>query len=217
MNVRHAAVGGIIAAAVIGATALGVAAADPSSSGAPSGQNDGRGAAASKSPRLQMNSADPNIQRLAASLGVTQDQVQQAMADVKRASDGVSLSSDQAAAVLAQKLGVSQSRAKQALITLFGDTLPGKVGPSSAGGRVGPDQTTITSLANVLNVSPAKAQQVWDTLNRLSDPGHGVDANSPEYQALASSLNLSPQQFSDKLRSWKERASVASPSPSHTN
>jgi hypothetical protein len=79
-----------------------------------------------------------------------------------------------------------------------------------------PPDAALPSLATRLHVSTARAAEVLDALDRMANPGHGVDPASPEFAALAHSLGKTPAQLAQVLREWKEalRSTLPqSPSP----
>jgi hypothetical protein len=201
-------IGGIVAAAVIAGTTGAVAVAGPSNAPTPSS------AATAKTTAGPGIAADPNVARVAAQLGVSADRLLQALPKAKMASaaDG-SLTGDAAARALAADLGVSPAQAQRALRELVGTAAPRSSGKS--GTPMPPDQAS-AALAARLHVSTARAAEVLDALNRMADPGHGVDPASPAFAALAHSLGKTPAQLSQILVGWKQalRSTMPqSPSP----
>ena len=200
---------GAVAAAVIAGTIGGVAVALPSTP--PRAPTGGAAVKSSASPGIE---ADPNLARAAAQLGVSPDRLLRALPRAKLATTaGGSLSGDAAAAAVAAALGVSPARAQQALHTLFGGAAVSGV---KSGAPQPPDQA-ITALAAALHVSTARAVDVFDALDRMSNPGHGVDPASPAFAALANSLGKTPAQLVQILDGWKNALRSAmpkSPSPS---
>lgn len=192
---RRVVIGGVAAAAVIAGTTGAVAVAGPSSSPTPKasaspGTNTGRDVG-----------ADPNVARVAAQLGVSADRLLQALPNAKMAAarDG-SLSGDAAARAVAADLGVSQAQAKRALQELFG------AAARRTGAKPAPPTTpepVIAALAARLHVSTARAAQVLDALDRMANPGHGIDPQSQAFAALAHSLGKTPTQLAQILDAWK--------------
>jgi ABC-type transporter Mla subunit MlaD len=142
---------------------------------------------------------------VAAQLGVTPDRLLQALGTAKQASVAGSIDGAAAAAAVAADLHVSRSAASHALTELFGASHSGK--PSGA-----PPDQPISTLASVLGVSRARALQVFDALNRLSRPGHGVDPTSAAFARLAGSLGRTPTQLANALDRWKHELAAAQPS-----
>ena len=203
-------IGGIAAAAVIAGTTGAVALASPSNPPTP------------KSTASSSTAVDPNVDRVAAQLGVSVDRLLRALPKAKvAAAAGGSMTDDAAARALATDLGVSLAQAQRALRDLVGAPGPGSGAKSAA--PLPPD-AGLSALAARLHVSTARAAQVFDALDRMDNPGHGVDPASPEFAALAHSLGKTPAQFALILREWKEslRATMpqsrspqpATPSPS---
>jgi hypothetical protein len=203
-------IGGVAAAAVIAGTIGGVAVAHPST--APAAAPAASTPKSSASPGIE---ADPNVVRVAAQLGVTADRLLQALPKAKLASmAGGSMSSDAAAAAIAAELGVSPARAQHGLRELFGAAAP-VTGAKSGTPR--PPDPAITALAARLHVSTTRAIDVFNALDRMSNPGHGVDPASPAFAALANSLGKTPAQLVQILDGWKTalRSTMPkSPSPS---
>jgi hypothetical protein len=192
-------IGGIAAAVVIAGASGAVALANPSSGPTP------------KATASAGIAADPNVARVAAQLGVSVDRLLQALPKAKMAgaADG-SLTGNAAARAVAADLGVSPAQAQRALRELVGAAAPGS-GAKSATPRP-PDQA-LPALAARLHVSTARAAEV---LNRMADPGHGVDPASPAFAALARSLGKTPAQLAQILEGWKRalRSTMPqSPSP----
>ncbi len=194
-------IGGIAAAAVIAGTASAVASAGPSSAPTPK---------TTASPGI---AADPNVARVAAQLGVSADRLLQALPKAKSATmTSGSLTGDAAARALATDLGVSPAGAQRALRELFGAAARGAGAKSAT--DVPPD-AALTALAARLRVSRARAVQVLDALNRMADPGHGIDPASPAFAALAHSLGKTPAQLAHILDGWKRSLGSTMPqSPS---
>jgi hypothetical protein len=195
------AIGGIAAAAVIAGTTGAVALAGPSSAPTPK---------TTASPGI---AADPNVARVAAQLGVSANRLLQALPKAKlaAAADG-SMTGDAAARAVAADLGVSPAQAQRALRELVGAAAPGSGGKSAT--RLPPD-AALPELAVRLQVSTARAAEVLDALNRMANPGHGVDPASPAFAALARSLGKTPGQLAQILDGWKlALGSTLSQSPS---
>jgi hypothetical protein len=183
-------IGGITAAAVIAGTTGAVAAAGPSRAPSPK---------TSASPGI---AADPNVARVAAQLGVSANRLLQALPKAKlAAASGGSLSGDAAARAVAADLGVSPAQAQRALRELLGGMQAVSDGKSAA---PLPPNAALTTLAARLHVSPDRAAQVLDALDRMANPGHGIDLASPAFAALAHSLGKTPVQLAQVLRMWKQ-------------
>jgi hypothetical protein len=209
MDIRLVLTGTAVAAAIAG-TVVGVAVASPgnSSAGSFATSSDGPAkASASASTPVVPATSDPQIVAAAHELGVTPQALLDALPAAKQAA-GNSMSDEAAAAAVAARLGVSTSAAQAALSHLFGSD----PGPTKTGAAIGPDTNVISHLASSLGVSEAKARQVWDQLNALSDPGHGIDPTSSGYRQLAASLGKTPDQLSALLRQFKESFRPSGPS-----
>ena len=182
-------IGGIAAAAVIAGSTSAVALAGPLSGPTP------------KATASSGVTVDPDIARIAGQLGVSADRLLQALPKVKMAAaaDGA-LTGDAAARALAANLGVSLAQAQRALQEFAGTGSP--PGAKSAA-SISPD-SVISALAARLHVSTARAAAVLAALDRMANPGHGVDPASPEFAALARSLGKTPAQLGQVLREWKE-------------
>ena len=195
-------IGGVAAAAVIAGTTGAVALASPSSAPTP------------KPTASSPIAVDPNLARIAAQLGVSTDRLLQALPKVKMAAaaDG-SLTGDAAARALAADLGVSVAQAQRALAEFAGT---GSAGSGAKSATRLPADAGLNALAARLHVSTARATEVLDALDRMANPGHGIDPASPAFAALAHSLGKTPAQLAQILREWKEglRSTMPqSPSP----
>jgi len=203
---RRVVASGTAVAAVAAGIVAGVALASPTAgSTATNGPSRPTPAASSS---IALTPTDPGIVAAAAQLGVSPQRLLDALPAVKQASAGA-LSDDAGSAALATQLGVSRSAAQRALTVMFGSA-----SHLDKSGRQLPPDAVITSLAHALGVSTEQAQQVWDELNRLSRPGHGVDPTSTEFGALASSLGKTPQQLAHALDAWKRGLAATMPTPS---
>jgi hypothetical protein len=201
-------IGGIVAAAVIAGTTGAVAVAGPSNVLTPSS------APTPKTTAGPGIAVDPSVARIAAQLGVSADRFLQALPKAKMASaaDG-SLTGGAAARALAADLGVSLAQAQRALQDLVGTAAPRSSRKSDT--PMPPDQA-LPALAARLHVSTARAAEVLDALDRMANPGHGVDPTSPAFAALAHSLGKTPGQLTQILVGWKQalRSTMPqSPSP----
>jgi len=182
-------IGGIAAAAVIAGSTGAVALAGPSSSPTP------------KTTASAGSTVDPNVARIASQLGVSADRLLQALPKAKMAAAAAgSMTSDAAARALAADLGVSLAQAQRALAEFAGAGSPRS--GAKAGTAMPPDQA-VPSLAARLHVSTARAAEVLDALDRMANPGHGIDPASPAFAALAHSLGKTPAQLAQILREWK--------------
>jgi len=189
-------IGGIVAAAVIAGTTGAVAVVGPSNLPTPSS------VATAKTTASPGIATDPNVARVAAQLGVSADRLLQALPKAKMAAaaDG-SLTGDAAARALAADLGVSLAQAQGALRELVGTAAPRSSGKSDT---PMPADQALPALAARLHVSTARAAEVLDALNRMANPGHGVDQASPAFAALAHSLGKTPTQLTQILVGWKQ-------------
>jgi hypothetical protein len=104
------------------------------------------------------------------------------------------------------------ARAQRALQEFAGAGSPGS-GAKSATAL--PPDPGLDALAAALHVSTARAAEVLDSLNRMANPGHGIDPASRAFAALAHSLGKTPAQLVQILDGWKRSLRATLPqSPS---
>src|SRR5262245_7914731 len=174
-------IGGIAAAAVIAGSTSAVALAGPSSS------------PTAKPTASSGSTVDPNIARIASQLGVSADRLLQALPKAKMAAAAAgSMTSDAAARALAADLGVSLAQAQRALQEFAGAGSPRSDAKS---GAPMPPGAGLDALAARLHVSTTGAAEVLNALDRMANPGHGIDPASPAFAALAHSLGKTPAQL----------------------
>ena len=176
-----------VAAAVLAGTVGGLAASgataspSPSSTGAPGAPAKTGAVVPTPPPTVSSHLAE-----VAARLHVRPDALLQALAAAKLAGGPVS---DPGVAAFAARLHVSVEQARKALTALFGSTLT---------------PPPVAALATLLHVTPARAADALVQLDRISQPGKGVDPNSTQFARVAAGLGISPQALAHALDHWKQ-------------
>lgn len=230
MHTRYRLIAAAAAVALITGVAGGAAAAttgtaSPSasaSSSAPASASSASAPAPKPSPTGTGDNGKPGdkqawLVKLAASLHVSVQKLESALIDAKQTVGrlGVGPFDPAVVAVVSHDLGISTDRAAALLKEVFGNPAsggPGKGGNGSKGGNSsGPDQLIINTLAGILHVSDARAKQVLERLEQISEPGHGVSPQDPRFRAIAASLHLTPQQLADALMKMKQTLAASMP------
>jgi hypothetical protein len=176
-----------VAAAVLAGTIGGLAASgataspSPSTTGAP-GASAKTGAVVPTPPPT----VSPHLAAVAARLRVSPGALLQALGAAKVAGGPVS---DPGVAAFAARLHVSRPAARKALTELFGSALT---------------PPPVAALATLLHVTPARASDALVQLDRISQPGKGVDPNSTQFARVAAGLGISPQALAHALDHWKQ-------------
>lgn len=189
-----------VAAAVLAGTVGGLAASGATASPSPSATGvpgaPGKTGAAVPTPPPTVSS---RLSAVAARLHVTPDALLHALAAAKLAGGPVS---DSGVAAFAARLHLSVEQARKALTELFGSTLT---------------PPPVAALARLLQVTPARAADALAQLDRIAQPGKGVDPNSTPFARVAARLGISPQALAQALDHWKQGLRAGRPSPSPTS
>lgn len=234
-RMRMLAAGAVVAlftgtAGAAAATATGTA--SPSAS-APKPSSSSSSSSSSPAPKPSPTGSDNGcksgdkdtwLAKLAAGLHVSVQKLQTALGDAKQTIGrlGVAPTDPAVVAVVEHDLGISADQAKQLLTEVFGNgPAPGKSGPGKPGqpGKTPPppgtpDQLVVHTLAGILHISDARATQVLEQLDRIAQPGRGISPGDPQFQAVAASLHLTPQQLSNAVYQLKQALGASRPSPS---
>lgn len=156
------------------------------------------------------------LTKLAASLHVSVTKLESALVDAKQTIGrlGVAPTDPAVVAVVSHDLGISTEQATWLLKEVFDNgPTPGK-GKGGSGGISVPDSVVIHTLAGILHIGDARAAQVLDRLERISQPHSGIPADDPQFRALAASLHITPQQLIDAIRQLKQDIAGSMPKPS---
>jgi hypothetical protein len=136
------------------------------------------------------------IAKVAASLGVSVQQLTTALTTLKQA---LAKGTDRTAAVaaFARELKVSVAAAEKALQQLAGDKKPDKPGvPEEA----------VKLLAAKLHISTDRARQVFKDLDKVTGRGEAI-LKDPAFVAIAKGLGITPQRLLDVLVKVKQEIS----------
>ena len=142
------------------------------------------------------------LDQLAKRYGVTVDQLENALRNVKIAlgQQGGSPTDPAIVAQFAQNLGLSQTQAEQLLNEVFGQAT------AKSGGRTAVAPTVeafIRGLAQQLGISREQASRVYKELEKLDQQQGGVDPNSPQFAAIARGAGVTAGQLADAIRQVK--------------
>jgi hypothetical protein len=194
MTVLHhrLAIAAVITAAAIAVPAAALASGSGSSSGKPATpqacaanacKSKASHAAASKS------AARSQLGALAASAGISTDQLQAGLVAGKRARGNTAAG----IAAFAASTGVSRATAQRIVRAVFGTQADHSLtGPAAA-----------STLATRLGVSASAAHRALERLGALSG-SHGVDSASPAFAAIAHDLRVSPARLAAALAAVKQ-------------
>lgn len=186
------------AAASTGGSAGAAASASSSAQNPPPGKGGNPGNPGYKQPPLPV---------YAAKLHVSLSQLQSALADAKMTIGklGVAPTDPKVVAVVQHDLGITAAQAKWLVDAVFGNAGqpggPGGKGGQGNGGPAVPEQLVIKTFANVLHISESRAAQAVAQIEHMS---RDTALTDPQFEALAASLHLTPQQLVDAIDQVKQ-------------
>jgi hypothetical protein len=213
----------MIAAGAVVALLTGTAGAAAASTGGTASPAASASSSAQKPPPGKGGNPgykQPPLAVLAAKLHVSLPKLESALADAKMTigSLGVAPTDPKVIAVVQHDLGITSAQAKWLVDTVFGNAGqpggPGGKGGQGNGGQGVPEQLVIQTFANVLHISESRAAQAVAQIEHMSRETALTD---PQFEALAASLHLTPQQLVNAIDQVKQDLAAYSQSSSSSS